>query len=210
MGNVIAIEGIDGSGKSTLVQGLKDSWGDYFSCSLEVSKAPGGLESTKEFRELLFRDRMSPLDEKTKFALFLADRVEQVEKQCKPVKLEGRKSLILDRFNLSTVAYQSVLTSLPVSQIKETLELFSGGFEPDLTIYLDVPIEVANGRLQKRGYGNNMDYLDHLGLIRACYLNLIANSPKTIKRVNANQSPKEVLIEVINMIKKELPESVSV
>lgn len=210
MGNIIAIEGIDGAGKTTLVQSLKDSWSGYFSCSLEVSKAPGGVETTRELRDILFKERRTPLNEKTKFAIFLADRVEQIEMQCRPTKAEERKSLVLDRFNLSTIAYQSVLTSLSVESIKTALEIFSGGFEPDLTIYLDVSVEVAIQRIQKRGNGNNMDYLESLGLIRECYLNLIEENPKKLKKVNANQPPEAVLAAVINVIKKELPESLPV
>lgn len=139
-GKLIVIEGIDGVGKSTLFEALKNK--------LSQSNIIFSFEPTEGHYGRLLREALKKKnsDQETLFELFLRDRAEHVEKLILP-SLKTGKIVILDRYYLSTVAYQGV-------HFKDLFYLLSKNETfsplPDIVIYLELPIKLALDRIKKR------------------------------------------------------------
>lgn len=136
-GKLFVLEGIDGVGKSTLFQLLKDDPNfSKFIFSTEPTSGPYG----QKLRKLLSEKKADPQE---LLNLFILDRKEHVEKLVLPALKEG-KTIFLDRYYLSTVAYQGVNFSNLLELLK-TNETFAP--LPDLVVYLDLPVEQALQRV---------------------------------------------------------------
>ncbi len=153
----ITIEGIDGCGKSTqsekLAQWLTERTGRETLRTFE----PGGHPEGMALRQFILESRnYSP---KSELLLFLADRAEHTEKVIAPAILAGH-NVICERWNESTVAYQSGGHKLELHDVKRLIEACNFP-EPDAEIWLDIPPEVAVSRILARG---NRDKFEDEGL----------------------------------------------
>ena len=148
-GILIAIEGIDGAGKTTHAELLKDSLlKDGYSVTLLHEPTEG--KWGKKIAELanVGLDNISP---KTEFELFCKDRIEDVENNIKPA-LERNDIVIMDRYYFSSVAYQGAKGLDPDFIEKENM--FAP--KPDLVVILDIPPDNALSRIQKRASKPNL------------------------------------------------------
>ena len=142
----ITFEGIEGSGKSSLIEQLKK----YFKSSkLEAffSKEPGGTDLGKEIRKILLNPKYS-FDPTSELLLLLADRAEHVQKIIRP-NLQKNKLIFCDRYLDSTFAYQGSGRYLDKKIIIEMFKALDFPI-PDLTILLDVPVQIGLSRARKR------------------------------------------------------------
>jgi dTMP kinase len=146
-GGLIVLEGIEGVGKSTQVQrlrGLLEKWG----ATTTVLREPGGTPAGDEIRRLLL-DPASQLDERTEALLFMASRAQLVADVIRPALQRGA-FVLLDRFFLSTYAYQIAGRGLPEDEVRRANALATGGLVPDLTLLLDLSADDALARAAKR------------------------------------------------------------
>jgi len=183
----VTIEGIDGCGKSTLTDGLRDTFPE--ACFTEEPKA--GLWTGEAVREALVSDT-GPF---TDALLFMADRAEHLHRFVKPALADGQM-VVSDRSADSTYAYQSLRV--------ETMEPFSWfdacyapwDVEPDLTIWIDIDPETA---IQRVDGEEKYEKLDTLREVRDNYerLNMMHNR---YHRVDGEQDPEAVLGEAIDAI----------
>ena len=142
----ITIEGIDGAGKSTQSERLARWLQDYTGRETVRTFEPGGCEECKRLREFILESRnFSPLSE---LLLFLADRAEHVNKVIAPAILAGH-NVICERWNESTLAYQSGGHKLPLNDAQRLIAACAFP-EPDAKIFLDVTPEVAASRIASR------------------------------------------------------------
>ncbi|MCS7200033.1 MAG: dTMP kinase [Caldimicrobium sp.] len=139
-GKLIVLEGIDGAGKSTLFELLK---GEPLFSTFIFSQEPTTGSYGLKVREALSSKAISP-DKLSE--LFLLDRKEHVKDLILPNLMEGKK-IFLDRYYLSTVAYQGVYVEEPLTLLKRN-ETYAP--IPDLVIYLNVPVELALRRIRAR------------------------------------------------------------
>lgn len=146
-GLFITFEGSDGSGKSTQIAFTKDflqKMGFNYIVTLE----PGGTLLGEHIRSLLLEDKYGEVDPMAETLLYAADRAQHVEKVIKPA-LEDGSFVISDRYVDSSVAYQGFGRGLG-KVVKEVNNLATGGLEPDLTIFLEVPPKVSKKRIEGR------------------------------------------------------------
>jgi dTMP kinase len=145
-GKLFVLEGIDGVGKSTIFQMLKEdlSFSDLI-FSFEPTTGPYG----QKLRRLLSEKKADPRE---LLNLFISDRKEHVEKLILPALKKG-KPILLDRYYLSTVAYQGVEFS-NLLELLRTNETFAP--LPDLVIYLDLSVEQALQRVISRNQGKSL------------------------------------------------------
>lgn len=136
---LIALEGIDGCGKSTQATRLARR------IDALLTREPGGTDLGRTLRELLLSPEREPLDARTQALLMVADRAEHVETVIKPALAAGRH-IVTDRFSGSTLAYQGAGSGLSLEAIEALDHFATGGIEPDLTILFDLPVEVARAR----------------------------------------------------------------
>ncbi len=141
-GYLVAFEGIDGGGKSTQVRLLAE-WLEALGRRPLALKEPTTGPIGMRIRELA---RTGRLDARTEFELFKQDRRQNVEKNILPGLREGRV-VLLDRYYISTMAYQGALGMDP-EFIREANEAFAP--RPDLVVLVDLPVDVALGRIRGR------------------------------------------------------------
>lgn len=198
----ITFEGIEGSGKSSLIAQLKK----YFKSSkLEAffSKEPGGTDLGKEIRKILLNPKYS-FDPTSELLLLLADRAEHVQKIIRP-NLQKNKLIFCDRYLDSTLAYQGSGRNLDKKIIKEMFKALDFPI-PDLTILLDVPVQIGLSRAKKR---NKLDRFEKEDLnfhenVRRSYLDLAKNDSARIVLFDSSISEEELFKKAVNLIKSRI------
>jgi len=198
----ITFEGIEGSGKSSLIAQLKK----YFKSSkLEAffSKEPGGTDLGKEIRKILLNPKHS-FDPTSELLLLLADRAEHVQKIIRP-NLQKNKLFFCDRYLDSTLAYQGSGRNLDKKIIREMFKALDFPI-PDLTILLDVPVQIGLSRARKR---NKLDRFEKEDLnfhenVRRSYLDLAKNDSARIVLFDSSISEEELFKKAVNLIKSRI------
>jgi len=146
-GILITVEGIDGSGKSTLVKALHEHLISN-NINAMVTKEPGATPLGKQLRAILQTQPM-PVDPKAEFLMFAADRAQHIRDIIKPALAQGN-IIISDRMADSSVVYQGYGRGLNIPAIESVNKWVMDGVQPDITIYLRISIEEAERRLTKR------------------------------------------------------------
>ena len=199
---LITFEGIDGCGKSTQLQLLKQRLADH---GVQVSsfREPGGTELSESVRSLLLdiKNTMHPV---TELLLFSAARSELIASVVQP-RLEAGEVVLLDRFYDSTVAYQGYgRQSLAIERIRELNRVAAHGLEPEVTFYFKISIEEA----ERRRAGTEKDRMEDSG--RQFYEEVIrgfdelAESEQRVKLIQAQQSVDQIHEEVWNTVSAKL------
>lgn len=141
----IAIEGMDGTGKSTQVRMLVE---ELRARNIRVRSCidPGGTEIGREIRKLLLHTRDDSMGMRTEAMLYASSRAELVHRHIKPA-FENDTLVVSDRFTWSTLAYQGYAGGLDVEDLRRINTFVTEGITPDLTILLDMPVVEARARL---------------------------------------------------------------
>ena len=183
-GVLVAVEGIDGAGKTSVATMLAQFCGERgIACTL--SKEPTGLESGALLRRSASEGRLT-LERETE--LFELDRREHIERSINPALREGN-IVILDRYFWSNAAYQGSRGG-DFAEIFARNEAFAPN--PDLVILLDVDAEMGVGRIRKRGDAPNLfEGLDSLSKARQIFLELASSRRKSLV-LDASDSLKSV------------------
>lgn len=212
----ITLEGGEGVGKTTqqalLVERLRQ---EGYACL--CTREPGGTALGKTLRDLLLHgDPFSPLAE---LLLYAADRAEHVSKVIAPALAAGQV-VVCDRFTDSTLAYQGYGRGLDLEKIRQLNHLATGGLQPHLTLWLDLPPEVglarkasgplARSRQRRVAITGSCDKLEqeHLEFHRRVYQGfqaLAAAEPQRIVRISAQGSPAEVAARLWSVVEPRLP-----
>ncbi len=189
----ITLDGIDGVGKSTQIERLAEHLIGLGRDVLTV-RDPGTTDVGVKLREILL-DSQLEMHRRTEAMLFMASRCEMVESVIRPALLAG-KTVISDRFLLSTVVYQSIGGSVPPTDLWQLGRLANDGVGPDLTILLDMSaaesIKRMKGpadRMEKRGE-------EYLELVRQAFLKQLPDSSETTVVIDASQTPDEVADQI--------------
>ena len=145
-GGLIVLEGIEGVGKSTQLQHLK-RWLEQ-SGTVTTVREPGGTSAGDVIRRLLL-DPESQLDERTEALLFMASRAQVVAEVIRPALARG-DFVLVDRFFLSTYAYQIAGRGLPEDEVRRANALATDGLVPNLTLLLEMSAGAALERAARR------------------------------------------------------------
>ena len=143
-GRFITIEGPEGAGKTTQAERLEQSLRER-RLPVVRTREPGGTALGERIRELLLAPSPTPHDPLADALLFNAARRQLVEEILEPA-LDAGTTVVCARFADSTRAYQGYGGGLPLDALKRLEEIATGGLEPDLTILLDLPVEIGLGR----------------------------------------------------------------
>ena len=141
---LITVEGIDGAGKSTLVQGLAARFPD-----MRVLREPGGVELSERLRALV-KDPGLEIGDRAEALIYAAARAQLVEERLRPLLDEGGV-VLLDRFVDSSLAYQGAGRGLGVDAVRELNAFGMGGLVPDRTLLLRLEPGEAAARVGVRG-----------------------------------------------------------
>lgn len=153
MGKLITFEGVDGSGKTSLVNETAKKLKAH-GYSVIVMQEPGTTDMGQEIRKLLKSDlERSKMSE---ILLFQASRSDMVERVLKPA-LDKYDYVLLDRYIDSTLAYQGYGNGADIQLLNQLNDLAVNGCYPDIIILVDVPLEIALSRGRKRGDADKFD-----------------------------------------------------
>ena len=199
-GKFITIEGQDGAGKSTNVA-VVEAWLREQGIEFQRSREPGGTQFGETIRELILKSGsahsgVSQFGDKAELLLLFAARAQHIEEVIEPVLASG-KWLLCDRFTDATYAYQGGGRGLSWNEIAQLEQAVQGNLRPDLTLLLDLPVELGESRTGKRDKGFEPDRfeqqkLDFKQRVRDAYLKIAANEPKRLRIVDASASLADV------------------
>jgi dTMP kinase len=138
-GRLIALEGIDGSGKSTQARRLSDR------LDALLTFEPGATQLGVALRRLLLDSGEVRVAGPTEALLMAADRAQHVAEVVTPA-LEAGTWVVTDRYSASTLAYQGYGRGLDLTWLDRLVEWATGGVAPDVTVLIEVPVAVAAAR----------------------------------------------------------------
>src|SRR6202035_3110622 len=147
-GKFITFEGGEGTGKSTQA-GLLANKLESLGLSVLLTREPGGSPGAEIIRHVLLTGAAKPLGADVEAMLFAAARDDHVQCTILPALRSG-KWVICDRFADSTRVYQGILGQVDLRLIKGLERVSVGDLAPDLTVILDVPVELGLGRVTAR------------------------------------------------------------
>jgi len=194
-GKFITFEGSEGCGKSTQIRRFVAALEDK---GLEVLKTrePGGTAIGEKIRHLLqFDNEVTDLASESELLLFAASRAQLVRSVIAPA-LEKGIWVVADRFLDSTTVYQGIGRGLDLSSVKAINSFAVGSTSPDLTILLDLDVEVGHARARAASGGKEdrmeAQPMDFFRLVRQGYLDLAKEEPNRIAVIDASLSIDEV------------------
>ena len=183
----ITLEGPEGSGKTShipyLVEYLRQKGYTVF-----PTREPGGTSIGEQVREVLHSMKNSEMHPRTETLLYQAARAQFVEQVVRP-RLALGEIVLSDRYADSTIAYQGYGHQQDLEQVRALVVYATGGLIPDLTLLLDVDVEIGIGRKTKSQEWNRMDAytLEFHQRGRAGYLEMIKQDPRRWSVVDAGQ-----------------------
>ena len=149
----ITLEGGEGTGKSTQARRLSQRLQERGIDSI-VTREPGGSPGAEQIRELFVHGDPGRWSALTETLLVFAARVDHIERTIKPALIAG-KWVICDRFTDSTYAYQGVGRGADRENIRRIESVSIGDFKPNLTLVLDLPVEIGLQRARSRNNDEN-------------------------------------------------------
>jgi len=197
----ISFEGIDFCGKSTQVELLKNHL-TRENKKVEIIREPGGTEISEKVRDILLDKKNNFMVTEAEIFLFSASRAQLVREKIKPYLKEGIY-VISDRFHDSTTAYQGFARGIPLESVKHINSLAIGDVIPDITFYIDIPVEVAEARKQNLPLASldriEIQNCDFYNKVREGYLYL-AETEKRFKKIDGTRSIEDIHREIVNEI----------
>jgi len=195
-GGFITVEGIEGAGKSTAIARIRQ-WLEGKGHDVVVTREPGGTPLGEEIRSLLLAHRQGGMAPETEALLMFAARAEHLRTLIEPALATGQW-VVCDRFSDASSAYQGAGRQLGMDQIKALAQWTHPGLEPDLTLWLDVPVELglrrANGRSRPDRFESEKAVF--FEAVRQGYAQLAAEAPQRIRRIDASTDLATVTAEI--------------
>jgi dTMP kinase len=201
-GAFIVVEGIDGSGKSSIAGHITN---ELRSRKREVlrTREPGGTPIGEKIREVLLDPKNSAMVPFAELFLFMASRAQLVDEVIKPA-LDRGSDVVCDRYYYSTAAYQGAAGKVGIDTVLAVAEKIAKFQKPDLVILLDVDPAIAQAREGIRDDRVEIKGLDYQKRVRAGFLKLAKRDRKRIRVIDASRSPEAVFADVKKAVARAL------
>ncbi|QEY15255.1 dTMP kinase [Cellvibrio sp. KY-GH-1] len=195
-GKFLTIEGTEGVGKSTNLAFVRD-WLVARGLEVVVTREPGGTPLAEEVRGLLLSKRDESVDETAELLLVFAARAQHLAQVIKPALARGAW-VLSDRFTDATYAYQGGGRGLSKSVIEQLEQLVQGNLRPDLTLILDIDVELGLNRARQRGELDRFESetIGFFERVRAEYRQRAQVAPERYAVVDAGKTLPEVQAEI--------------
>ncbi len=197
-GVFITFEGIEGSGKTTLM-GLVAEALSRDGHDTVVTREPGGTDLGLALRRVLLDPTMERINPVAELMLFAADRSQHIAETIGPA-LEKGQTILCDRFSDATVAYQGYGRGLPLETVIAVDVQARGSLRPDLTVLIDLPVERGLARARARNQATpqnpesriDEEELDFHSRVREGYLVISRREPDRFMVLDGLQSPEKL------------------
>lgn len=213
-GKLIVFEGGEGCGKTTQLQHtqqwleqwlsdrgwLENAQPSFPIAAIASTREPGGTPLCQNIRQVLLTPDLEPMQDRTELLLYAADRAQHVAGYLQP--LLAQSTLILcDRYTDSTVAYQGYGRGLDLDLIHQLNTIATQGLIPDLTLWLDLEVELGLARAQARGSRDRIEQADVAfhQRVRQGFMELHQAHPDRILRIDAAQ-PIDAVSQAIQTV----------
>lgn len=206
-GLFLVLEGVEGAGKSTQVARLS-RWLDESGVRHVATREPGGTEVGEALRSLVLERTDLELPPESELLLILAARAAFVREVVRPA-LERGETVVSDRYDLSTFAYQGWGRGLDLDELRRLSGFASGGLRADLYVLLDVPVEEGAERQRVQGKGRDRfegEGAAFLSRVREGYRSL-ARADERVRLLDATGTVDAVHERVTALLRAEFPET---
>jgi dTMP kinase len=199
-GKFISFEGIEGVGKSTTIQSIKE-YLENNGMSAYCTREPGGTKYGESLRSILLNNK-SIINPEAELLLIFSMRNQHIKEVIKPKLLEGTW-VLCDRFIDASVAYQGYGKKVDLKKIDNLINNFTDNLQPDLTIFFDLPYNLAKKRFPKYKKKDRFENLNDNFFVDVYegYREQIKKNNKRIKRIDANCGKDEVYNQIISLLK---------
>lgn len=197
MSKFITFEGVDGAGKSTHLAWFAETLRER-GLDVVVTREPGGTPLGEQLREMLLNQSMSI---GTEAMLMFAARLEHIVQVIKPA-LQSGKWVVSDRFSDASFAYQGGGRKMDWDRLKQLEQWVHPDLQPDLTLFFDVPIEVARQRLANNATLDRFEQeqSDFFERVRAGYHRRVNENPQRYAVIDGAQSLDKVKLQLEEII----------
>ena len=203
-GFFITFEGGEGSGKSTQIKEAA-KYLKKKGFQIEVYREPGSTDVGEAIRNVLLNPKLKSMVWQTELLLFLAARAQLVREKIMPALQKG-KTVLVDRFEDSTIAYQAYGRKLDQFKIESFFPFVRENCLPDLTFFLDVPVSLGMQRASKRGKPDRMEKskLDFHERVRKGFLSLAKKYQPRMHVIASDRSVEEVRVNILKVLDEKL------
>tara|TARA_Y100000994_G_scaffold246860_1_gene251033 strand:- start:1269 stop:1904 length:636 start_codon:yes stop_codon:yes gene_type:complete len=209
-GLFITFEGIEGCGKTTQIKRLANRL-DSLNHNITLTREPGGTDIGEAIREIVKHPpEGATISAHTELLLMNASRTQLIQQIILPALKKGN-TVLCDRFYDSTLAYQGYGRQLDLNKVHKAIELAIENTKPNLTLLLDIPLEVSTKRVNERQLKTNEtnDQFDRSGelffkRVLDGFKTLAKAEPERFQVINANQHPDDVSNEIWQAVKEKI------
>ncbi|MGB5563249.1 MAG: dTMP kinase [Sedimenticolaceae bacterium] len=196
----VTVEGIEGAGKTTCLDLIEQSIRRH-GHRLLVTREPGGTPIGEDLRKLLLGHRHEGMADDTELLLMFAARAEHLSARIEPALAAG-SWVLCDRFTDATYAYQGYGRGVDLGRIATLESWVQGDRRPDLTLIMDLPVELGLERAGRRSTPDRFESqaLEFFQRVREGYLALAAAAPERFRVIDAARSFSEVSQQVAGVL----------
>ena len=200
-GKFITIDGVEGAGKSTQIDFICQYLTDK-GIDIVLTREPGGTEIGEKIRTLLLSNSTGKMHADTELMLMFAARNEHIQNKIMPALAQG-DWVLSDRFSDASYAYQGGGRGLDTARISQLERWVLQDFAPDMTLLLDVPVEIGMRRVESRGEKDRIEQesLDFFNRVRDAYIARSKQYPERIKLIDASQSVENTSNQIQEILK---------
>jgi dTMP kinase len=196
-GRLFVLEGPDGSGKSTQAKLLAEALAAD-GREVVLTREPGGTPLGERVRDILLASDGPPICARAELFLFMAARAQIVESTITPA-LEAGRTVVSERFLMSSVVYQGLAGSIPAGEVEAVGRSATGGLAPDLTVVVDVDTDTA---LARAGHADRIEQRGrtYRERVRQGFLSLARRDPKRVAVVDGAKPVEEVHAAIMKLV----------
>jgi dTMP kinase len=205
-GFFVTFEGGEGSGKSTIINYIKDFL-ENRGVRVVITREPGGIDIAEQIRSVILDKKNTKMDGRTEALLYAAARRQHLVEKVIPSLNEGY-IVLCDRFVDSSLAYQGYARGLGINEVFSINKFAIGDLMPDLTLYLDLDPQIGLNRIAKNK-GREINRLDleeinfHVN-VREGYEEVFKMFPERMVRINADQEIGKVVADINKVLIERL------
>lgn len=199
-GKFITIEGTEGVGKTTNMAFIK-AWLEAKKLPYLSTREPGGTPLAEQIRELLLAPRAELVCSASELLLMFAGRAQHIDQVIEPA-LVGGNWVLCDRFTDATYAYQGAGRNMGSDLIAKLEILVQGSLRPDLTLILDIPVEIGLTRASARSDPDRfeLEQVEFFERVRRGYLGIAEQDPDRCKLIDASQPLEQVQSQIVGVL----------
>jgi len=200
-GKFITIEGTEGVGKTTNIEFIQ-TWLNQQKVDFVTTREPGGTPLAEQIRELLLTPRDEKVCNSAELLLMFAGRAQHLDQVIVPA-IQSGLCVVCDRFTDATYAYQGFGRGMDSTLIAHLERLVQAELRPDLTLILDIPVEIGLQRASQRSAPDRFEreQTEFFERVRQGYLSIAANEPERCVVIDASQPLEDVQRDITTALK---------